>query len=232
MIKILLFDIDNTLLSFSCYVKQTMKEGFSFFGLPAYHDSMYDVFERINNGLWKQIEQGTLTIEELRADRWNLIFSELRFSFDGTVFETYFRKKLYDSAVPEPGAKELLAGLYGHYPLCVASNGPYEQQLHRLSVGDMKQYFRHFFISEKIGVPKPNSEFFDACMRELRETEDRGLLPEEVLMIGDSVSSDIEGAKRYGMKTCLYCGSGAPVEGAEQADYLVSHLLEIRKIVC
>ena len=77
MIKVVLIDIDNTLLSFTGYVKDAMREGFSYFGLKPYTEDMFPVFERINNSLWRQLEQGTLTFEELTECRWDLIFKDL-----------------------------------------------------------------------------------------------------------------------------------------------------------
>ena len=58
LIKVVLIDIDNTLLSFTGYVKEAMREGFSLFGLKPYAEDMFPVFERINNSLWRQLEQG------------------------------------------------------------------------------------------------------------------------------------------------------------------------------
>lgn len=231
MIKVVLMDIDDTLLSFSGYVKETMKEGFSRFGLPEYDDAMYAVFRKTNDALWRQIEQGTLTFDELLKFRWNKIFRELKIDFDGTVFEKFFRAKLFDSAILEPGATDLLDHLCNNYILCVASNGPFEQQINRLRVGQLYGYFDHFFISEAIGAQKPSREFFDFCMERIREKEDPHVLPEEVMMIGDSVTSDIAGGKRYGFKTCLYAGaqgSAAPVAGA---DHVVDHLSEIKQFL-
>lgn len=85
--KAVFLDIDNTLLSFDGYVKQTMKEGFEHFGLKPYEPYMFDVFIRENTKLWRQIEQGTLVFEELEKIRWNIIFKCLDIEFDGTVFE-------------------------------------------------------------------------------------------------------------------------------------------------
>ena len=89
MIQTVLIDIDNTLLSFDAYVKQTMKEGFEHFGLKPYEPYMFDIFIRENTKLWRQIEQGTLVFEELEKIRWNIIFKYLDIEFDGTVFEKY-----------------------------------------------------------------------------------------------------------------------------------------------
>lgn len=231
MIKVVLFDIDNTLLSFSGYVKEAMREGFSRFSLTPYSDAMFPVFERINNALWQQLEQGTLTFEELTARRWNLIFQALGIDFDGTVFEAYFRERLFYSAVPEDGAADLLEYLHRKYTLCVASNGPYEQQMNRLRVGKMDHYFSYFFISSQIGAQKPGKAFFDYCFNVLRGSAFPGLTPEEAMIIGDSVSSDISGGSDYGLRTCLYQKNPVPSFDTSGADYVVSSLAEIKNIL-
>lgn len=202
--KVIFIDIDNTLLSFDAYVKHTMKEGFETFGLKPYESWMFETFTKVNNGLWQQIEQGTLTFQELEKIRWNRVFEALRIAFDGVVFEKYFREALYESAIPEEGAYELLEHLHGKYLLCAASNGPYQQQVHRLEIADMKKYFTHLFVSEKIGISKPATEFFDRAFQIVNEGEKEPVLPEECMMIGDSLTSDIEGGQMYGMKTCFY----------------------------
>ena len=231
MIKVLFIDIDNTLLSFTEYVKQTMREGLLHFDLPAYEDWMFTEFERINGGLWRQIEEGTLIFEELVKIRWNRIFDALGISFDGTVFEDYFREELFDNAIPEPGAGELLSYLSARYPLCAASNGPYEQQLNRLRVAGMQEHFTHFFISSRFGVSKPGKEYFDRCFSELHENGFPGLKPEEVMIIGDSITADIAGGKSYGLRTCLYTRGETSKKPVPEADFIVAELAEIREIL-
>ena len=190
--ELVFIDIDNTLLDFDEYIRRTMQEGFAHFGLKPYEPYMEEIFHRENGKLWRQIEQGTLTFAELERIRWNNVFAALDIDFDGTVFETYFRAALYDNAIPVPGAMELLEALHGKYPLAVASNGPYGQQLHRLELAGMKRYFDWFFISERLGA----------------------LPPEKCVIIGDSLTSDMAGGRQYGMKTCYYRRPGAP-EGAD-----------------
>ena len=231
MIKVALIDIDNTLLSFTGYVKEAMREGFSFFGLKPYTEDMFPVFEKINDSLWRQLEQGVLTFDELVKHRWNLIFKELEIDFDGSKFEEYFREKLFYSAVPEDGAEDLLKYLSSKYTLCVASNGPYEQQMNRLQVGKMRDYFTHFFVSSQVGSQKPSRAFFDYCFNVLRETEFPSLMPEECMIIGDSISSDISGGRDYGMHTCLYKKDATPESDHSVADYVVSSLADIKKIL-
>ena len=115
MIKAVFVDIDNTLLSFTEYVKSAMRDGFSEFDIGEYTDESFAIFTRINDGLWRRIEQGTLTLEELKKIRWNLIFSELGIDYDGVAFEKYFRDKLNFSAIHEDGAREMLEYLSKKY---------------------------------------------------------------------------------------------------------------------
>jgi len=226
MIKALLLDIDDTLLDFHAYVRTAANEGFEEFGLGVYTDEMFAVFTEINNGLWHQLEKGEITFEELKRTRWNKVFDALGISFDGVMFEEHFRKKLFHSGIPMEGAVEALEYLKDRYILCAASNGPYEQQVNRLRVAGMLEYFSHLFISEKIGASKPSKEFFDHCMTELNR--DSAVLPGEVMIIGDSLSSDIVGGIRSGMKTCFFDRKAFGDAEGLAVDHVITSLDEIR----
>ena len=229
-LKAVFIDIDNTLLSFDEYVRQTMWDGFAHFELQPYEPYMYDVFEKENNALWQRIEQGTLTFSELQKIRWNLVFEKLGIPFDGPVFEKYFREALHESAIEEPGAQEMLAYLKQKYILCVASNGPYEQQLHRLELADMRKYFDYVFVSEKIGVSKPARGFFEKAFEELNEGKRDKIFPQETMIIGDSLTSDMAGGLQYGMKTCFY-RRNPQIVVPDESDFVVDHLNQIAQYI-
>ena len=223
--NVIFMDIDNTLLDFDECVRRTMQTGFAHFGLKAYEPYMYDVFTRENNALWHRIELGTLTLEELQKIRWSNIFHTLGISFDGIVFEKYFRDSLFHSAIPVDGAYDMLSYLHEKYVLCAASNGPYAQQIHRLELADMKKYFSHFFISEKIGASKPSADFFDYAFRELGN-----ISPADAVIIGDSLTSDMEGGLCSGMKTCFYRRNPqTPVPAG--INWVIDNLRDVRKIL-
>lgn len=232
MIKVVLIDIDNTLLDFDAYVQNAMKDGFEIFNLGPFDDYMFQVFEQINTEMWQRIEEGSLTYEELLQERWNKIFSALNISFDGCRFEKYFRDCLFDSAISVTGAENILTYLKDRYTLCVASNGPYEQQLNRLKRGKMFSYFSKFFISEKIGASKPSKKFFLHCLSELNaERKQQGeceILPSEMIMIGDSLTSDIVGAINSGIKTCFFDKNMSGKTDDLPIDYVINTLDDIR----
>ena len=74
MIKAVLFDIDNTLLSFDEYVKESMKIGFEKFGLESYNDEMFAAFTQINSKLWRLLEKGELTFK-VKRESYDSLFS-------------------------------------------------------------------------------------------------------------------------------------------------------------
>jgi len=219
MIKAILLDVDNTLLDFNKCACAAMYDAAREFSLPLPEDA-FAAFRRINDGLWRQVEQQTLTTEELYRIRWALIFRELGIDFDGPTFEERFYHYLTTAAEKVDGADELMAYLKDKYILCIASNAPYRQQVQRMEKAGYLPYLHHLFISEEIGAAKPAPRFFEACLAALAP-----LRPEEVLMIGDSLTADIAGAKACGIRTCWYRhGSG---KDGSMADYCVADLREI-----
>lgn len=226
---VIFIDIDNTLLDFDAYIRQTMAEGFAHFGLRPYEPYMEEIFHRENGKLWHQIEAGTLTFRELEQIRWNNVFRALQIDFDGPVFEKYFRAALCDSAIPVDGAMELLRALHGSYSLAVASNGPYQQQLHRLELAGMKPYFDWFFVSEKLGVSKPAAAFFDGAFAELNKGRETPVRPADCVIIGDSLTSDMAGGRGYGMRTCYFRRPGA--SESRDVSWQVSDLRQIPELL-
>ena len=207
--KAIFIDIDNTLLDFDAYVRESMRAGFARFGLRPYEPWMYDIFVRENDKLWQAIERSELTFARLQDIRWNTVFRALGIEADGIAFERYFREALHESAIPVDGARELLEALRGRYLLAAASNGPYEQQLHRLALAGMKDFFDWFFISERIGASKPSKLFFDEAFRQVNEGRETPILPEDTAIIGDSLTSDMAGGRGCGLKTVYYRRPGA-----------------------
>ncbi len=203
-IRALFWDVDDTVLDFEGYVKETMRSGFREFGLPDYEPWMFERFTVINSAIWRELEKGIITFDDIVRDRWNRIFEDLGFRADGPAFETYFRHQRHDSGSLMDGARETLSELAALYPMYVASNGPAGQQENRLVKAGVRDLFRGLFTSGGFGVSKPSEAFFDCCFRQIREVDGMDLKPEEVLMIGDSLTSDMDGAIRYGLRTCLY----------------------------
>ena len=230
-IRVLFLDIDNTLLDFDAGAAWGMEQCFRKAGLE-YRSEMFSVFTEENNKIWQRIERRELTMDDLFHVRWQAILAHLGLEADGVEMEKEFRRLLHLTAIPVEGAEELLEYLYKKdYCLCAASNGPYEQQINRLKSADMLKYFTHCFVSEKVGADKPGRQFFDGCMKEFTD-----VLPSECMMIGDSLTADIEGGQAYGMSTCWFVHSGdksaiQQKNGGKAADHIIYELAELKNIL-
>lgn len=231
MIKVVLLDIDDTLLSFEGYVKTAMISGFDKFAIGPFKEEMLAVFHRVNSELWHRLEQGDLSFEKLKEIRWNRVFEALGIDADGVKFEAYFRDCLFDSAIPVEGALSLLEYLKKKYVLCAASNGPYLQQKHRLEIGGMLPFFSHLFISEEIGHSKPSKEFFSVCMARLNQSLPTPVSSREVAIIGDSLRSDVAGGIHAGMTTIYYNPKKEALPSSTKPDYTIHSLKEIETIL-
>lgn len=230
-VKVAFIDIDNTLLDFDAYVITALKSGFEKFNLGEYKDNVYEVFTKINTKLWKQLEDKEITFPELKRIRFALVMKELNIDFDGVEFETYFREKLFHTAIPIDGAYDLLNDLKSKCILCTASNGPYEQQINRLTVCDMLKYFDYNFISEKLGVSKPSKDFFIKALEEINRNRIEKIQMDECVMIGDSMTSDMMGAFNSGMKSIFFNKHKKNFPADERVDYYVNELKEISKLI-
>lgn len=226
MIKAVFLDVDNTLLDFDLCGMSAMRRGFEEFGFP-FEESMYrETFNRINTPLWKMIERNEFTREGLFKVRWTLVFRALGIEGDGPAFEKRFLELLETAAVPVAGASELISYLENKYILCAASNAFYDQQVKRLTLAGMAPHLQHIFVSERLGANKPHSAFFSACLSSLPDVR-----ADECVMIGDSLTADIAGGSSAGMQTIWFNHDHIAVPKDCPADYIVTSLDEIRKIL-
>ena len=235
MIKAVFLDIDDTVLDFGACVRAAMEKGFRQFGLPPYEERMYPVFERVNARLWQGIERGELQRSQLIDLRWQAVFRELGLRADGRAFELFFKEELRSSAIPVPGAAETLPWLSARCLLCAASNGPYRQQERRLRISGFLPLFHHLFISEEISFQKPDARFFETAISRLNAAPLPGraypVRPEEILMVGDSLTSDMQGALNGGLIPCYFSRQGTPPPAGLPITYIITQLTDLRSIL-
>lgn len=230
MIKAVLIDIDNTVLDFDAFVKKTIEAGIEHFQITEYEPYMYDVFEEVNGKIWRQLERKEITFEQLEIERFQRFFDTIHVSFDGQVFEKYFRDSLYQSAIIEDGALEMVKYLFGKYDLYLASNGPYQQQKQRIELSGLMPYFKDAFISEEIGASKPSVLFFEEAEKRINLNREIPVKKAEMMIIGDSLTSDMLGGMQYGIHTCFYNKHKQEVTD-KKVDYVIYSLDEVQNIM-
>lgn len=217
-------DVDNTLLDFDACANKSIELACAKFGVP-YTTRLVDVFHPINLDLWHRLERKEITKEQLFQVRFNKVFDVLGIDCDGHAFEDAFHKNLFETAIKIDGAEQLLKYLHSKFKVYVASNATLAQQQNRLKNADLLKYIDGIFVSEEIGYPKPQKAFFDACFASLPDAN-----PSDTLMIGDSVSADINGAREYGMKTLWYNHRHESTDGVE-CDFVADNLYQIVDLI-
>ncbi|MBE6755629.1 MAG: noncanonical pyrimidine nucleotidase, YjjG family [Ruminococcaceae bacterium] len=225
MIKCILIDIDNTLLDFHKCAREAMCLAAKDWNI-VFPKDYFEIFTEINDSLWEKIEKGELNRQGLFKIRWNMIFEVMGISADGEAFEELFRDYIKKSAIPVDGAEEILEYLSEKYYVCTASNSEFAQQEKRLRKAEMLPFIRKIFTSEEIGFAKPSSGFFEACKRELPQFE-----KDEIMVIGDSITADIDGANAFGFKTCWFNFNKEADAKCDCADFIVDELIQIKKFL-
>lgn len=186
---VLLMDLDNTIFDFDIAEAIAFKNVISRHNI-AYSDELFDIYRRINKGLWKDIENGLITKDDLTRMRFTMTFKEASINTDiGPLCGIEFKEELSKVGVYLKGADIAMKELKERYHISIITNGIKNIQLQRIANTDLNKYIDDLFISEEIGYEKPSVHYFEKVIERLDEKDKN-----RMLVIGDSLSSDIAGA--------------------------------------
>ena len=224
MYQFILLDLDNTILDFDLTEKKSLKKIIESFSIE-FDLEMLNQYRKINSSLWKLLEQGKVTRDIVLNTRFSEFFKLYNLDVDGKKVEEQFRVYLDESSDLVPNAKNTLIELKRrNKKLYAASNGVYSTQIQRLTNAGIINLFDDVFISEKIGYEKPSKHFFEHCLNTIKDVE-----IEKVIMVGDSISSDIQGALNAGIDSCYY-KYNKNIDCLD-ASYTINDISELLKIV-
>ncbi len=227
MIRVILWDIDNTLLNFNRAEVAALNKDFEEFQLGELTEEMFKEYIVINKRRWQALERGEMTKLEVTEGRFVEFFE--MYGIDTSfapAFNDRYQELLGETIVFNDDAYAIVSDLKGKILQGAATNGTKKAQTGKLKNSGLGELFDVVFISEEIGAEKPAVEFFNHVMNDLN-TRVENLKPEEVLMIGDSLTSDIKGANNAGVKACWYNPEGIPCDKEVQIDYEIKDLHEV-----
>ena len=202
----LLFDADDTLFDYPLAEGKALRSTFEHFG-QVYRSEYLQIYQVFNRQVWGEFERGETTTTELRLKRFRLLFEEIGIMLDPQDFSQRYLEALAQASDLLAGAAELLQALTGRYHLALVTNGLKEVQRPRLERSVIRTVIEKIFISEEIGVAKPAAGFFEAVLREIGNPPKN-----QVLIIGDSLSSDMKGGINFGIDTCWFNPGGKTSE--------------------
>ena len=227
MIKTILWDIDRTLLDFDLCERNSLKTQFERYGLRDCTREIQDLYSSINIKYWQMLERGELTKTEIMVGRFDELFSVLGIEgVDSAQFNIDYENGIADTTAFIENSPEIIASLKGKYKQYAVTNGAYDVQTKRLKNAGFDKMFDGVFISDKVGYDKPSGEYFDYVLNHIEPCE-----KSEIIIIGDSLTSDMLGGYNAGIKTCRYNPQSAPDSLNIPIDYEIKTLSEIYKIL-
>lgn len=203
----LLFDLDQTLLDFHASERLGVRFVMEQNGLE-FTEELYQSFKQINKSLWLEFEKGSITKPELFVTRFRRLFEQCGCDTDRTDLERInsdFIDHMSHHGVLLDGALELLEKIKQSIPdarIYIITNGVTINACGRIASTGLNEYLSGVFVSEQLGTSKPAREFFDAVIKAIGEPA------ESCLVIGDSLTSDMLGAKNADLPSCWFMPQG------------------------
>lgn len=227
MFKVILWDVDATLLNFEKAEEAGIRGCFEKNNLGECTDEMLENYKGINRGYWQAMERGEIEKPVLLVKRFEDFLNA--YGLDSSVaagFNELYQILLGETVVFYENALETVQALKGKVLQCAVTNGTKVAQDGKLRNSGLDKEFDRVFISEVVGIEKPNKGFFDAVFAEIGE-----YAKDEVLIVGDSLTSDIQGGVNAGIKTCWFNPKGAENTSALKPDYEIRDIREVLEIV-
>ncbi|MDC7239731.1 MAG: YjjG family noncanonical pyrimidine nucleotidase [Spirochaetales bacterium] len=225
-IKTIFFDVDGTLLDFKKAEDMAVEKLRVYMEDTSTPEEFSNAYHEVNDRIWIELEQGLITGEELKLERFRRFAAAKNHPASPEDLAEYYMTALGEGAYPLEGSQELLEGLRGEYRLAIITNGLVKVQEARLEAMKYGEIFEEMVISEKEGVSKPRKEIFERCAERMGISLDNS-----VLMVGDSLSSDIGGGINAGIRTCWYNPGGWKNESPHRPDYEIRHLEELPDLI-
>ena len=226
MIKFILFDLDETIFDFPLAERLAISEVLESFGIEA-DERTVKRYSEINRECWDALERGELSRERIVVLRFERLFSEL--SCPDLSPDEAQARYLVALGSKHPfieGAERVLSELSEKYKLYAVTNGLYAVQTRRIKDAGLDRFFSGYFISEEIGYSKPSREFFLTAFAKIPNFD-----PDLAIVVGDSLRSDILGAKNAGVKSCLYNPKKKENKTDILPDYEISALEELFELL-
>lgn len=221
MIEFLFLDLDDTILDFRKAERIALSKSIRDYGIEPTEEVLAR-YHTINRWHWEQLELGLMTRDEVLVGRFGMLFAEREIDVDAASVARTYEKNLGIGHWFLPGAEEAVDALSKKYRLFLASNGTASVQQGRMTSANLYRFFEKVFVSQEIGHNKPSKAYFDGCFAQIPDFD-----PTRAMIVGDSLSSDIQGGINAGIKTCWVNPSHAAAKNGIQPDFEIEALHQL-----
>ena len=222
---IVLLDADETVYDFKLAEKTAVSRTFEKFGVEP-TDETVSLYSDINLSCWKALERGELSRDDLKPTRFKMLFERVGAEpVDFEAVNAMYETNLSHCAFLLDGALDFVKKLSERCEIYLATNGLTIPQTGRFDRAEIKPYVDGIYISEQIGVSKPDKGYFDYIFRDLGVTD-----KSRIIMLGDSLTSDMLGGRNAGIATCHYLAGSEP-SGSDLCDYEIARYDEFFDIL-
>ena len=225
MIKTVLFDLDDTIFDFKMSERTALTKTLLKLGIEP-NDYIISRYSEYNISQWKRLELGEISRDEVKVNRYRLLFKEFCIDSSPELATSIYEEYLAVGHYFIDGAVDMLESIYKTYDLYLVSNGAKKVQDGRLASADISHFFKDIFISEVAGHEKPSIEFFNYCFDRIPN-----LNKNNTIIIGDSVSSDIKGGINAGIKTMWFNPHFDENTSSIIPDYEIHGLNEVKELL-
>ena len=219
------FDADGTLFDYNRAEATALRRSFSLLHLP-FEESYLDTYRQINQQLWQALERQEVTQAVLRLRRFELLLESLHLNAAIDQMSKTYLEQLAICAELMDGAYEVLETLHRTSRIAIVTNGLRDVQRGRFARSTIQPFIDELIISEEIGAAKPSPAFFETASARTGNPPKR-----DVLLIGDSLTSDIQGGVEYGIDTCWYNPPSEPRPEGLAITYEIRRLQELLGII-
>ena len=220
-----LMDADETLLDFRRSEREAVSEMLESFGISVNYE-IVKKYSEINSSLWKALERGEIEKKVLFYRRFEMLSDIYGFRLDAKEMAKIYMDILATKGYMLPGALELCKKLQGKVRLYIVTNGAEYIQRGRYKALGIEKYFDGIFISDSIGHEKPSVRFFEKAAEDIPNFS-----KEKTVIVGDSLSSDMQGGINFGIDTCWYAPNAERIPQDMNITYLAHTHEEIYDFV-
>jgi YjjG family noncanonical pyrimidine nucleotidase len=193
-----LIDLDHTLFDSDASESAALRQAMQAAGITE-PDGHADDFRRINLAMWSKVERGEMAPQQVRMLRFEVLVEQAGLDADPHIMADAYVLGLGANGELYSGALDVLDHLRRHASLALLTNGLSDVQRNRIERTGVADYFDAIVISAEVGISKPHTGIFDIAFEQLGSPG-----KESAVMVGDSLSSDIQGGTNYGIATCWY----------------------------